>query len=105
MQLPVSRGFFFLFYAIHLNLVARWNKSNTPLHCMAHSLLPRYYCDTWLQEGCNGVQRMSPHADQEVSISRSKCFKWLYPNQSDLHPLNAEYVLFRVGRDISANLM
>ncbi|CAM8975702.1 unnamed protein product [Rhodiola kirilowii] len=26
-------------------LVARWTKNNTPLHCLAHSLNPRFYSD------------------------------------------------------------
>jgi len=26
------------FYDVHKILVDRWNKSNTPLHCLAHSL-------------------------------------------------------------------
>jgi len=30
-----------LFYTIQEILVARWNKSNTPLHCMAHSLVQK----------------------------------------------------------------
>lgn len=29
-------------------ILARWNKSNTPLHCMAHSLVPKYYHESWL---------------------------------------------------------
>ncbi|KAH6788024.1 hypothetical protein C2S52_007576 [Perilla frutescens var. hirtella] len=38
------------FDVIHQILEARWNKSNTPLHCIAHSLVPKYYCEAWLQE-------------------------------------------------------
>ncbi|KAK9287266.1 hypothetical protein L1049_015679 [Liquidambar formosana] len=43
------------FQAIHQILDSRWNKSNTPLHCLAHSLVPRYYCDDWIQGGSNRV--------------------------------------------------
>ncbi|KAH1193746.1 hypothetical protein GmHk_19G054721 [Glycine max] len=28
---------------VHSILIDRWTKSNTPLHCLAHSLNPRYY--------------------------------------------------------------
>ncbi|XP_022880766.1 uncharacterized protein LOC111398038 [Olea europaea var. sylvestris] len=55
------------FDAIHQVLESRWNKSNTPLHCMAHSLVPKYYNESWLQDGSNGVSRIAPHEDQEVS--------------------------------------
>ncbi|XP_017248633.1 uncharacterized protein LOC108219637 [Daucus carota subsp. sativus] len=37
----------------------RWNRSNTPLHCLAHSLVPKYYSQQWLQRSAHGVRR--PH--------------------------------------------
>ncbi|XP_028060347.1 uncharacterized protein LOC114263958 [Camellia sinensis] len=57
------------FNVIHQILESRWNKSNTPLHCMAHSLVPKYYCHAWLQDGSNGIPRISPHEDREVSMN------------------------------------
>ncbi|KAL7162516.1 hypothetical protein ACSBR2_042915 [Camellia fascicularis] len=39
------------FDTIHEILEARWTKSNTPLHCIAHSLVPKYYHESWLQGG------------------------------------------------------
>ncbi|KAG5584582.1 hypothetical protein H5410_045016 [Solanum commersonii] len=41
---------------------SRWNKSSTPLHCMAHSLVPKYYHESWLQ-GENGIQKLAPNED------------------------------------------
>ncbi|KAL7184928.1 hypothetical protein ACSBR2_026971 [Camellia fascicularis] len=76
---------------------SRRNKSNTPLHCMAHLLVPKYYCHAWLQDGCNGVPRISPHEDHEVSMNRSKCLKRLFPNQTDLRKVYAEYGAFSSG--------
>ncbi|XLR22993.1 hypothetical protein S83_050893 [Arachis hypogaea] len=35
---------------VHSILVQRWTKSSTPLHCLAHSLNPRYYSHQWLRE-------------------------------------------------------
>ncbi|KAL1215191.1 hypothetical protein V5N11_016959 [Cardamine amara subsp. amara] len=32
----------FFWNAVHSILTSRWNKSNTPLHCMAHSLNPKF---------------------------------------------------------------
>ena len=61
------------FYTIvHKILVDRWAKSNTPLHCLAHSLNPRYYSEEWLKESPN---RLPPHRDKEISDERLKCFK------------------------------
>ncbi|GFZ16767.1 hypothetical protein Acr_26g0000370 [Actinidia rufa] len=65
------------FDAIHQILECRWNKSNTPLHCMAHSLVPKYYCDAWLNDGGgNGVTWVAPHEDHEVSINRKPISWW-----------------------------
>lgn len=88
------------FNAVHQILEARWTKSNTPLHCMAHSLVPKYYCEAWLQEETSGgVQRVSPHEDNEVSLNRSKCFKRLFQDPNDLRKVNAEFGAFCSGSD------
>ena len=87
------------FDAIHQILEARWNKSNTHLHCLAHSLLPKYYNEAWLQGGGNGVQRLSFNEDEEVSINREKCFKRLFPNSNDLRKIYAEYGAFSTSLD------
>lgn len=56
-------------------LVAMWNKSNTPLHCLAHSLVPKYYHESWLQGEGNGVRRLAPNEDMEIASNRIKCFQ------------------------------
>ncbi|KAH9294427.1 hypothetical protein KI387_040363, partial [Taxus chinensis] len=42
-----------LFTTIRDILITRWEKNCTPLHCLAHSLNPKYYSDGWL----NGVKK------------------------------------------------
>ncbi|GKB52877.1 hAT dimerization domain, ribonuclease H-like domain protein, partial [Tanacetum coccineum] len=57
-----------LFYDVVKDiLVARWTKNNTPLHCLAHSLNPRFYSDAWLLEDST---RNAPHRDAEISQER-----------------------------------
>uniref|UniRef100_A0A151UG35 BED-type domain-containing protein n=1 Tax=Cajanus cajan TaxID=3821 RepID=A0A151UG35_CAJCA len=68
-ELNDTSTFYEVVYSI---LIDRWTKSCTPLHCMAHSLNPRYYSDEWLQEAPN---RISPHEDEEISMERNK-YRW-----------------------------
>ncbi|XP_074374390.1 uncharacterized protein LOC141714792 [Apium graveolens] len=85
------------FNDIHNILETRWNKSNTPLHCMAHSLVPRYYSEAWLKSGGGIVSRVAPNEDKEISLNRSKCFKKMFTNPEDLRKINAEYGMFSGG--------
>ncbi|KAG5540905.1 hypothetical protein RHGRI_020969 [Rhododendron griersonianum] len=76
---------------VHAILVDRWNKNNTPLHCLAHSLNPRYYSDEWLHEG---PSRVPPHKDVEVARERMKCMKRYFPNSADRSKANMEFANF-----------
>ncbi|KAL7174721.1 hypothetical protein ACSBR2_033875 [Camellia fascicularis] len=61
-------------------------KSNTLLHCMAHSLVPEVIpFHAWLQDG--------------ISMNKSKCLKRLLPNQTDLQKVYAKYGAFSSGLD------
>ncbi|XP_040374988.1 uncharacterized protein LOC112199760 [Rosa chinensis] len=46
---------------VYTILLARWTKSSSPLHCMAHSLNPRYYSMEYLHGAPN---RLPPHQDR-----------------------------------------
>ncbi|KAG5521605.1 hypothetical protein RHGRI_033985 [Rhododendron griersonianum] len=76
---------------VHAILVDWWNKNNTPLHCLAHSLNPRYYSDEWLHEG---PSRVPPHKDVEVARERMKCMKRYFPNSADRSKANMEFANF-----------
>ncbi|KAG5524531.1 hypothetical protein RHGRI_031254 [Rhododendron griersonianum] len=76
---------------VHTILVDRWNKNNTPLHCLAHSLNPRYYSDEWLNEG---PRRVPPHKDVEVARERMKSMKKYFPNSMDCPKVNLEFASF-----------
>ncbi|XP_076926718.1 uncharacterized protein LOC143589995 [Bidens hawaiensis] len=70
---------------------SRWVKNNTPLHCLAHYINPRYYSDAWLLEDST---RISPQRDGEISQERMKCFKRLIPNNDEYNKVLDEYTLF-----------
>ncbi|CAD6270713.1 unnamed protein product [Miscanthus lutarioriparius] len=70
-----------LYSVIYDILIARWTKGNNPLHCLAHSLNPRYYSKKWIEEGPG---REPPHKDKEVSKMRMVCFKKLFPMPEEL---------------------
>ncbi|PWA84533.1 hypothetical protein CTI12_AA157980 [Artemisia annua] len=87
---------FSLFYdVVYEILMARWAKSSTPLHCLAHSLNPRYYSGEWLNED---RARVAPHQDAEISQERIKCFKRLYPNVDDHDKILTEFANFSLKR-------
>ncbi|XP_074301221.1 uncharacterized protein LOC141632583 [Silene latifolia] len=87
------------FDAIQQVLESRWNKSNTPLHCLAHSLVPKYYGTKWQTEGRNIFQRVAPHQDQEVSSQRNLCFQRLFVDPQELRNVMKEYGSFSSGLD------
>ncbi|CAA7031779.1 unnamed protein product [Microthlaspi erraticum] len=72
-------------------LVARWTKSSTPLHCLAHSLNPRFYSEEWLD---GDFARVAPHKDVELSRERMKCFRRLFPSNDDHTKVMDEYAKF-----------
>ncbi|CAL5368910.1 unnamed protein product [Camellia sinensis] len=76
---------------VHQILVDRWNKNNTPLHCLAHSLNPRYYSDVWLHED---PSRVPPHRDEEVCLERKKCLKRFFDDPMERTKANLEYTKF-----------
>ncbi|WCJ28816.1 hypothetical protein M5689_010488 [Euphorbia peplus] len=76
---------------VHTILEARWKKSNTPLHCWAHSLNPRYYTEDWLK---GGVGRVAPHNDKEIIVKRNKCFRRYFPNGEDRRKVLIEFAKF-----------
>ncbi|XP_072959848.1 uncharacterized protein [Typha angustifolia] len=85
------------FYSVvHKILVDRWDRSNTPLHCLAHSLNPRYYTNTWISEDPN---RTPPHKDLEISRMRNKCLKRFFANGEERRILNNEYANFSTATE------
>ncbi|KAK7295871.1 hypothetical protein RJT34_18785 [Clitoria ternatea] len=72
----------------------RWSKSYTPLHCLAHSLNPRYYCRQWLDEAPN---RVAPHRDNEICIGRNKCLGSYFPDSKERLEAIQEYAKFSCG--------
>ncbi|XLR17870.1 hypothetical protein HN51_064615 [Arachis hypogaea] len=82
---------------VHSILVQRWTKSSTPLHCLAHSLNPRYYSHQWLRED---LTRVSPHQDIEITNERVKCLKRYFPNEEERRKVNIEFASFSDGRGV-----
>ncbi|XP_058759672.1 uncharacterized protein LOC131632983 [Vicia villosa] len=76
---------------VYTILNSRWGKSCTPLHCLAHSMNPRYYSDVWLREAPN---RIPPHQDSEVSNERNKCLKRYFPSSVERNKVYEEYGRF-----------
>ncbi|KAJ7970782.1 Dimer_Tnp_hAT domain-containing protein [Quillaja saponaria] len=89
--------FYNVVYAI---LIDRWTKSCTPLHCLAHSLNPRYYSKQWLEGLPN---RVPPHKDVEISAERNKCFLKYFPIAEERRFVNIEFARFSGCMDVFAS--
>ncbi|XP_049933543.1 uncharacterized protein LOC116252633 [Nymphaea colorata] len=76
---------------VHKILVTRWDKSNTPLQCMAYSLNPKYYGLKWLSEG---IGRTPPHVDPEVSRHRVTCLKKIFRDSYQNERAHNEFASF-----------
>ncbi|CAI9102498.1 OLC1v1000779C1 [Oldenlandia corymbosa var. corymbosa] len=86
------------FNVVHKVLVDRWAKSFTPLHCFAHSLVPKYYSNAWLQGGGSGsMKRVAPHVDDEVSSNRFICLKRMFSESKQFKKVSKEYGMFATG--------
>ncbi|KAL5822635.1 hypothetical protein ACOSQ4_020535 [Xanthoceras sorbifolium] len=79
------------FDVVHGILVERWTESSTPLHCLAHSLNPRYYSNKWLEESSGLV---APHKDIEITRERKKCLERYFSNETKRRSFNEENAAF-----------
>ncbi|XP_058778863.1 uncharacterized protein LOC131652890 [Vicia villosa] len=77
------------YQVVHDILINRWTKSYTPLHCLAHSLNPRYYCKQWLDMSPNHV---APHRDNEICIERNKCIRSYFVDANERLEATAGFV-------------
>ncbi|XP_050385846.1 uncharacterized protein LOC126802279 [Argentina anserina] len=80
--------------AVYGVLINRWTKSNTSLHCLAHSLNPKYYSAEWLNEDPN---RVAPQKDLEVTNERKTCFMRYFVNEDDRKKFNIEFANFSMA--------
>ncbi|KAL0005902.1 hypothetical protein SO802_013463 [Lithocarpus litseifolius] len=76
---------------VHNILIERWTKNCTPLHCLAHSLNPKYYTSQWIEE-VRG--RVAPHKDAEISAERNKCLKRFFPDLEERKTVSMQFGLF-----------
>ncbi|XP_050365649.1 uncharacterized protein LOC126784209 [Argentina anserina] len=76
---------------VHKILLSQWSKATTPLHCLAHSLNPKYYSPEWLDEG---FHRVAPHKGLDVTRERKNCFFRYFSNEDDRRKVNIEYAHF-----------
>ncbi|GAV69776.1 LOW QUALITY PROTEIN: Dimer_Tnp_hAT domain-containing protein, partial [Cephalotus follicularis] len=72
---------------VHEILIDRWNKNNTPLHCLAHALNPKYYSEQMLNED---PTKVPPHKDKEINQERTKCIRKYFPNLEECNKVNME---------------
>ncbi|KAM0876473.1 hypothetical protein ACQ4PT_036159 [Festuca glaucescens] len=80
-----------LYIVIKKILVSHWTKSNTPLHCLAHSCNPRYYSPSWIGAVPG---RVAPNDDKEILDMRNKCLRKFFPDNDDYKTVKKEFADF-----------
>jgi hypothetical protein len=78
-------------------LLSRWDKNCTPLHCLAHSLNPKFYSQEWLTAGVGPSPRFPPHMDGEISQGRKIAFRRIYQDRALLNEIEAGFAEFSTG--------
>jgi hypothetical protein len=84
-----------LFATIQDILISRWDKNCTALHCLAHSLNPKYYTNEWLN--CGPSRRFPPHMDGEISQGRKDAFRQLFQDRAYLDEVEEGFIEFSTG--------
>jgi len=83
------------FTSIQDILVSRWDKNCTPLHCLAHSLNPKYYSHEWLNGGPSC--RFPPHMDGEISQGRKDALRRIFQERASLDEVEDAFADFSTG--------
>jgi hypothetical protein len=86
-----------LWSTVHDILLSRWDKNCTPLHCLVHSLNPKFYNQEWLTAGVGPSPRFPPHIDGEISQGRKIAFKRIYQDRALLNEIEAGFIEFSTG--------
>ena len=76
-------------------LLSRWDKNCTPLHCLAHSLNPKFYSQEWLSGGPS--RRFAPHMDLEISNGRKLAFRRIFQDRASLQEVEEGFIEFSTG--------
>ena len=83
-------------------IVTRWNGFNTPLHTLAHALMPQFYDEGLIGER-NG-KRKAPHKDREVANGVKKAFQRLFLASLQIE-VREEFASFAVGLEVFAEIL
>jgi len=78
-------------------LISRWDKNCTPLHCLAHSLNPKFYTQEWLTSGSGASHRVPPHMDAEIAHGRKIALRRLFQDSDMLEEAEEGFVDFSTG--------
>ena len=79
-------------------LLSRWDKNCTPLHCLVHSLNPKFYSQYWLNGGSS--HRFPPHMDGDISHGKKVEFRRLYQDRALLNKIAVGFIEFSTSTKI-----
>ena len=71
-------------------LISMWDKNCTHLHCLGHSLNPKFYSQDWLSGG--PLHRFAPHMDIEISNGRKLAFRRIFQDRASLQEVEEGFI-------------
>ena len=73
-------------------LITKRDNNCTPLHCLSHSLNPKFYSQEWLNGGPS--HRVPPHMDGDISWGRKIAFMRLFRDRDLFDEVEEGFVEF-----------
>ncbi|KAH7655091.1 Ribonuclease H-like protein [Dioscorea alata] len=84
-----------VFMAVNAVVIAKWDKMNMPLQCLAHALNPKYYGEEYLQlPGPGGTERRKPDLDDVIFDQAQLAIQKMHPNPDIQDTVRVQFMSF-----------
>ena len=74
--------------------MSKWDNNCTHLHCLAHSLNPKFYSHGWLNGGLRTSHKVPPHMDGDISQGGNISFRQIFHDRDLLDEVEEGLYIF-----------